>query len=262
MTHMAHRLSAPAEDCLKAIYYLSEATGRATVGALAERLGVTPASVSAMLRRLAESRDIDALAGSDVGSRPSGPDEPSEGSDGPYVILAPYRGVTLTAQGREVAIEMVRRHRLLELFLVRELDVPPDRAHVEAECLEHDLSEGLEEHIAAKLGHPTRGIHGQPIPRHDGTFPIVSDVPLSVLAAGTSALVVAIPPYEPELVAYLTTIALVPGTVVTSDGPVPFSDSILVRVADVAYPIGTSIAQRILVQCAEDASGGSGPTAQ
>jgi DtxR family Mn-dependent transcriptional regulator len=246
MTHMPHPLSVAAEDCLKGIYLLSEATGQASVGALAERLGVTPASVSAMIRRLAERHEDE-----DEDDAQAEGESDEEVIDGPYVILTPYRGVALTEQGRLVAVDLLRRHRLLELFLTRELDVPVDRAHIEAECLEHDLSEDLEERIFAKLGYPTRGVHGQPIPRHDGTIPIFPDMPLSELAPGTPAIIAAVPPHEPDLLQYLQKIGATLGARIISEGSVPYSDSLLVRIEDTQHPLGMAIARRILVQIAE-----------
>ena len=131
--------SSPAvEDYSKAIYALEQRVAEpVTTNALAERLGVTPASASGMVKRLGE-----------LG----------------LVTHVPYRGVSLTDAGRRVALEVIRHHRLLELYLVEDLGVPWDRVHDEAEVLEHVLSEELEELIAAKLGNPTHDPHGDPIP--------------------------------------------------------------------------------------------------
>src|SRR6202167_79705 len=133
------QLRTPAvEDYSKAIFAL-ESRGEEPVStnALAERLGITPGSVSAMLKRL---------------------DEPG------LITHIPYRGVRLTADGRRIALEVIRHHRLLESYLSEALGMPWDRVHAEAEVLEHVLSEDLEELIAAKLGHPTVDPHGDPIP--------------------------------------------------------------------------------------------------
>src|ERR671928_1648379 len=129
------------EDYAKAIYGLAETSdGAVTTNALAERLGVTAASASGMCKKLGE-----------LG----------------LVTHVPYKGVELTQAGERVALEIIRHHRLLELYLTKSLDVPWDRVHAEAEVLEHHLSEELEELIAAKLGHPTRDPHGDPIPTRD-----------------------------------------------------------------------------------------------
>src|SRR4051812_19984520 len=145
---MAHQqtltVSSAIEDYAKAIYALERRAGEAvTTNALAERLGVTAASASGMVKRLGE-----------LG----------------LVEHEPYRGVALTDDGRRVALEVMRHHRLLELYLVQNLGVPWDRVHKEAEVLEHVLSEELEELIAAKLGDPTHDPHGDPIPTRDLTI--------------------------------------------------------------------------------------------
>ena len=131
-------ISASVQDYAKAVYVLEAREGEAvSTNELAERLGVTPGSVSAMLRKL---------------------------SDAGLVEHEPYHGVRLTSQGRRVALEVLRHHRLLELFLAEELGMPWDRVHAEAEVLEHVLSEDLEQLIAERLGDPTVDPHGDPIP--------------------------------------------------------------------------------------------------
>jgi DtxR family transcriptional regulator, Mn-dependent transcriptional regulator len=133
------------EDYAKAIYVLQRRDGSAVgTNDLAERLAVTPGSASAMVKKLA---------------------------DRGLVEHEPYHGVRLTADGERLALEVLRHHRLLELFLAAELGVPWDRVHEEAEALEHVLSEDLESRIAAKLGDPTRDPHGRPIPGADLTWP-------------------------------------------------------------------------------------------
>src|SRR3954469_23438534 len=144
------------QDYAKAIYALEQredAGGAVSTNALAERMGVTAASASSMVKRL------DGLG---------------------LVTHVPYRGVQLTAAGTKVALEVLRHHRLLELYLAESLGVPWDRVHDEAEVLEHVLSEDLEELIAVKLGNPTRDPHGDPIPTRD--LEIVED-PTDMLEA-------------------------------------------------------------------------------
>src|SRR5437763_9444018 len=151
---MAHHdsISAAVEDYAKAIYALQTAAhGPVSNNALAGRLGVTPASASAMVKKL--------------------------GNLG-FVEHVPYRGVELTAAGTKVALEVLRHHRLLELYLAESLGLPWDRVHDEAEVLEHVLSEELEELIAAKLGHPTHDPHGDPIPTRDGRIVEAVSTPL------------------------------------------------------------------------------------
>jgi len=176
--------SASVEDYAKAIYALEARHGAASTNALAERLGVSPPAVSAMVKKLA------ALG---------------------YVRHARYRGVRLTNEGRRVALEVLRHHRLLETYLVEELGVPWDSVHAEAEVLEHVLSEGLEARIAAKLGEPTRDPHGDPIPALDGTVVEEPTVSLTSLAGGASARFVRVSDSDPLVLRELAALRIGPG---------------------------------------------------
>jgi DtxR family transcriptional regulator, Mn-dependent transcriptional regulator len=180
-------LSASVEDYAKAIYVLESRHGVASTTALAERLGVSAPAVSAMVKKLA-------LLG--------------------YVSHVRYRGVRLTAQGKRVALEVLRHHRLLETFLVEELGLPWDRVHAEAEVLEHVLSEGLEARIAAKLGEPTHDPHGDPIPALDGTLVEGPTVALESLAAGEHGTFVRISDSDPALLRRLAGLEIRPGETV------------------------------------------------
>src|SRR5437016_4582322 len=157
--HSGAPTSSAVEDYAKAIYALAaESDGPVSTNAVAERLGVTPASASAMVKRLDElglARHV------------------------------PYRGVELTARGSQLALEVLRHHRLLELYLAESLGVPWDRVHDEAEVLEHVLSEELEELIAAKLGNPTHDPHGDPIPTRELTIDEGTSVSLQSLSGGS-----------------------------------------------------------------------------
>ena len=133
------------EDYAKAIYALSRRRqGPVLNGEVAERLGVAPATATAMLKRLGELGLVEYL---------------------------PYKGVTLTDAGEKVALETIRHHRLIETYLAQALGMPEDRVHEEAEVLEHHISEELELLIAAKLGEPSHDPHGEPIPGPDLSFP-------------------------------------------------------------------------------------------
>lgn len=151
------------EDYLKAVYRLQETGGRVTTQSLAARLEVSPASVTSMLKRL---------------------------SDLKLVVYAPYKGVELTELGRRVAVEMIRHHRLLELYLMQALGFSADEVHAEAERLEHFISEKLEEKIDLYLGRPAFDPHGSPIPTLEGEVGPVSLLeaeigrPLEVLQSG------------------------------------------------------------------------------
>src|ERR687885_932799 len=150
--------SSAVEDYAKAIYALEQrGAGAVSTNALADRLGVTAASASGMVRRLDEMG---------------------------LVTHVPYRGVRLTPEGEALALEVLRHHRLLELYLSESLGVPWDRVHEEAEVLEHVLSEDLEELIAAKLGDPTHDPHGDPIPTRDGRIDEQATQALDSLESG------------------------------------------------------------------------------
>jgi DtxR family transcriptional regulator, Mn-dependent transcriptional regulator len=143
MTERIHPINSQAivEDYAKAIYSLSaEGVGTVTNGAIAERLGVTPATATSMLKRLAGLGLVD---------------------------YQPYKGASLTEAGQKVALEVIRHHRLIETYLSEALGMPPDRVHEEAEVLEHYISEELELLMAAKLGEPSHDPHGTPIPGPD-----------------------------------------------------------------------------------------------
>src|SRR6266699_5265617 len=155
--HHAHDLTVAVQDYAKAIYTLESRDGAASTTELAALLEVRPASVSGMLRKLSE-----------LG----------------LVEHERYHGVRLTERGRRVALEVIRHHRLVELFLVESLGMTWDEVHAEAEVLEHALSEELEELIAAKLGDPTVDPHGDPIPTRELTIEEGSTVSLQSLDAG------------------------------------------------------------------------------
>jgi DtxR family transcriptional regulator, Mn-dependent transcriptional regulator len=220
---MSEIASKAEQDYLKQIYLQQEETGRATTQLLADRLGVKPPSVTAMLKRLAEH------------------------PGGAYVRHTPYHGVVLTEQGLAVALEMLRHHRLIELFLAELLDVPWDQVHREAERLEHVLSEELEERIAAKLGNPLRDPHGDPIPGRDGTIDDVEVIPLSELPVGKSGTVSRVPDGDAELLQYLQSLGLVPGANVTLEAVAPYGDVLTLRLDESSRVVGGIVAERVHV---------------
>ncbi|MFV2072922.1 MAG: metal-dependent transcriptional regulator [Thermoanaerobaculales bacterium] len=179
-------LSEKQEDYLKQVFLLGE--GRRSVGtqALAQRLGVRPASVTEMVQRLAQ-----------LG----------------LVNHAPYRGVRLTPQGRRIALEMLRHHRLLETYLVRVLGFGWDEVHEEAERLEHVISERFEARIAEAMGHPTHDPHGDPIPTSDLTMPAgTARVPLTELSPGGRGVLGRVGIQDRDSLEQLRGLCLLPGT--------------------------------------------------
>lgn len=177
MTSDEGRFSSAIEDYLKAIYACTRSGAAATTTELSGRLGVTSASVSSMLKRL----DQDGL-----------------------VEHERYRGVQLTEVGERRALNVLRRHRLLELFLVQELGVPWERVHDEAEVLEHAISEYLLEAIAVKLGDPDVDPHGDPIPRKDLSVTSIDTVPLAQMEPGSTGILVRVNDTNPDMLLHLT----------------------------------------------------------
>jgi DtxR family transcriptional regulator, Mn-dependent transcriptional regulator len=196
-------ISAAVEDYAKAIYALQvETDGPVSNNALAERLAVSPASASNMVKKL------DGLG---------------------LVEHVPYRGVELTPAGRRVALEVLRHHRLLELYLAQSLGVPWDRVHDEAEVLEHHLSEELEELIANALGNPTRDPHGAPIPTRE--LEIAEDLAatLDTLETGQCGRFTSISDSEPEMLRYLAERGIAPGDDFEVVDKQPFGGPLFVR---------------------------------
>ncbi len=214
--------SSAIQDYTKAIYALQERAGEAvSTTALAERLSVTAASASGMVKRLCE-----------LG----------------LVTHRRYHGVLLTEAGRRVALEVIRHHRLLELYLVESLDVPWDRVHEEAEVLEHVLSEDLEELIAAKLGDPTRDPHGDPIPSRELTIEELHTASLQSLEPGARGMFARVSDSDPDMLRYLSERGIAPGDNLEVVDRQPFGGPLFVRFGSVIHPLGGDLARAIRVQ--------------
>jgi DtxR family Mn-dependent transcriptional regulator len=185
------------EDYLKAIFELSgPAEEAATSNAIAQRLGVSAPSVTGMLQKLSIGRS-------------------------PCVTYQKHHGAHLTNEGRKRALRILRRHRLVELFLCEVLGYSWDEVHEEAERLEHFISEKLEDRIAQKLGNPASDPHGDIIPGKDGTLPKRNTVPLANVPPGTPATVCSVSDRDPEMLRYLESVGLTPNRplVVIDHGP-------------------------------------------
>src|SRR5947207_421555 len=216
--------SSAIEDYAKAIYALAgEHEGPVSNNAIAERLHVTPASASAMVKRF---------------------DEPG------LARHVPSRGVELTKKGSQLALEVLRHHRLLELYLAESLGVPWDRVHDEAEILEHVLSEELEELIAAKLGDPTRDPHGDPIPTREGRMPAAHTVSLQALAAGDCGTFVRISDSDPEMLRYLAARGIAPGDDFEIVDKQPFDGPVFARFGGDVHVLGGALAKAMRVEIA------------
>jgi DtxR family Mn-dependent transcriptional regulator len=211
------------QDYLKAIFHLTRRKDRAGTGDLASHLGVTPASVTGMLRRL-------------CGRLPA------------PVHYEKHGGVALTPEGRRHALDTLRKHRLLELFLVRELGFGWDEVHEEAERLEHAVSDLLIERMAHKLGDPEVDPHGDPIPRPDGTLPEHPAQRLLDLPVGARARIIRIEDQQPELLRYLGSLGLVPGTRFLMLGQEPFEGPVGLQVERATLRLGQKAASAVYVQ--------------
>jgi DtxR family Mn-dependent transcriptional regulator len=214
-------ISEAVENYAKAIYAIQRRDGTVSTNALAERLGVTPASASGMVKKL------DGLG---------------------LVSHVPYKGVELTDEGELLALEVIRHHRLLELYLAKSLDVPWDRVHAEAEVLEHVLSEELEELISAKLGHPTVDPHGDPIPSAELTIEERSTVALADLEPGARATFVRISDSDPEMLRYLADRGIAPGDGFEVIDKQPFDGPIFTRFGDDVHVLGGALGHAMRVE--------------
>ena len=211
------------ENYAKAIYSLQHRGGGDPVATndLADRLEVTAASASGMIKKLA-----------DLG----------------LVAHVPYRGVQLTDEGERLALEVLRHHRLLELYLATQLDVPWDRVHEEAEALEHVLSEDLEARIAAKLGNPTHDPHGDPIPSAELVIDESSTRSLSDLAPRDRGRFVRVSDSDPEMLRYLSERGVRLGDALEVLDRQPFGGPLTVRFGDTLQVLGGALAAAMRVE--------------
>jgi len=214
-------LTVAVQDYAKAIYTLEARSGSASTNELAALLDVRPGSVSGMLRKLS------ALG---------------------LVEHERYHGVRLTERGRRVALEVIRHHRLLELFLVESLGMTWDEVHAEAEVLEHALSEELEELIAAKLGDPTVDPHGDPIPTRELKLADTHPPSLAELEPGERATFVRVSDADPEMLRFLAERGILPGRDLELIERQPFDGPLFVRVGDDVHALGGTLARAMRVR--------------
>jgi DtxR family Mn-dependent transcriptional regulator len=184
---MGEPITTSIQDYLKIIYELTEHSPAASTNDLAARLGITPASVTGMIQKLASL-------------------EPA------LVTYQKYQGVALTAEGRRAALDVIRRHRLLEAWLVQSLGYSWDEVHGEADRLEHVISEVLEARIAEALGQPERDPHGEFIPSAELVMPADKSTPLASLQAGEEAVVRRVHAQDASLLRHFEELGLIPGT--------------------------------------------------
>ncbi len=218
-------LTRSVEDYLKAIYRLSPGGRHASTSGIAHLLELSAPSVSGMVKRLSELGLLE---------------------------HTPYKGVQLTDAGRRAALRMVRRHRLIEAYLVEFLAYSWDIVHAEAERLEHAVSDALVERMAAALGHPSVDPHGDPIPAADGSIHEPASTALADVSVGRTVEIRRVDERDPERLRYLAALRLVPGVVVTVRDRQPFGGPMTVEAAGERHAIGAELAQVVL--CAPEGS--------
>jgi DtxR family Mn-dependent transcriptional regulator len=213
------------EDYLKAIFEVQRDQGKVATTVLAERMGVAPASATGMVKKLAALK---------------------------LVRHHPYQGVTLTRAGEKLAMEVLRHHRLLELYLAEALGYTWDQVHDEACRLEHVISEAFEDKIFEALGRPTRDPHGEPIPTKDGKMPSADHEPLSDLKPGAAGTISQVRKSDPEMLRYLGARGLVPEAAIEVVEKAPFEGPLTVRTGNNSYVLGRQLASHIRVEVDDD----------
>lgn len=210
------------EDYLKTIYVLADEESPVSTSRIAEARQVKPASVTSMIQRLAKLN---------------------------LVHYEKHYGVTPTETGREIALEVIRHHRLIELYLMEALGFTWDEVHEQADILEHVISEKLEARIDAALDYPTVDPHGDPIPAKDGTIIAVDTQPLADVEAGAVARVARIvDDANSEMLRYLSNLDLVPGTEVRVQRKDPFDGPLTLKIGGEENIVGHNVASFILVE--------------
>lgn len=217
--------SASMEDYLKAIYSLTRHSETAATSDLAHRLQITAGSVSTMLKRM----DTAGL-----------------------VEHAPYRGVRLSTDGAQLALGVIRRHRLLELFLTSTLDIPWDDVHRYADALEHAASDELIERIADKLGDPSSDPHGDPIPDRDLQIHERANQRLSDLEPGERAIIVRVSDSDPAMLRYLTQQEIAIGDHLHMTARQPFDGPCEIQIGSRTHSLGINLARAIRVEVPSD----------
>ena len=209
------------EDYLKAIYRLSDGDESVSTSKMAKQIGCAPASVTNMLQKLSSLRLVD---------------------------YTPYRGVKLTPAGRDIALEIVRHHRLIELYLSQVLGYSWDKVHEEADRLEHVISEEMEVKMDEALGYPETDPHGDPIPTVDGKIQAFLLSSLWETPAGEVVRVKRVSDRNPEVLRYLDEIGIHPQVRLKVTKRAPFNGPISIRLGDQAIEMGEELARQIFVE--------------
>ncbi len=217
-------ISQSVEDYLKSIYKLQHGGAekeRVTTSVIADRMQVAAASATSMIKKLAEMH---------------------------LLVHTPYQGVELTHAGERIALETIRHHRLIELYLAQALGYPWDQIDAEADRLEHAISEEFEDRIDKALGYPTIGAHGEPIPTKQGQIEDREYARLSELETGQPAIIRRVSDRNPEMLRYMEEMGLQLGTRVEVREKAPFSGPLQLKInADKVKSIGLEVANNIFV---------------
>ncbi len=216
-------ISKQLENYLKTIWTLEKEHGSVTTKLVAQYMEISPASVTSMLKKLSGMKLID---------------------------YKPYRGANLTLRGEKVALEVLRHHRILELYLSEIVGLPLDQVHDEAEELEHALSEELEAILFEKLGQPKRDPHGDPIPSLNGDM-VTEGIRLLDANLGKSLIVIRVRDRKPQILRYLTTLGLQPGVEIILLEKLPFNGPIRIRVGDLEHTLGQEVSEEVFVSVRE-----------
>jgi len=220
----AEKLTRAVQDYLKAVYALAGEEGRASTNDLAHELGVSPASVTGMIQKLATS-------------------EP------PLLEYQKHRGVALTQLGRVAALRTIRHHRLIEMFLHEALGFRWDEVHDEAEQLEHVISERLEERIAERLGDPTHDPHGDPIPTRDLRIPPSLAIRMSEMRSGQQAVIRRVRDTDPQLLRYLSDLGITPGAEITVRDYSDFDENLRIEIVGGGeIVLGSRVTRQVYVE--------------
>lgn len=219
------RVTHAMEDYLKAAYRLEESGDPITTQRLADELGLSGPSVTNMVKRL---NDLNLL------------------------VHRPYHGVQLTETGRQVALEVIRHHRLLELYLSQALGYDLDEVHQEAERLEHHMSEVLESRMERVLGFPLFDPHGDPIPSRDGNLPTLADVRLPDAAGGDFWTVTRVSDRDPATLRFLATVGVRPGVLLHVLPSPEVGDEIRVAIEGATHYVPLHVANAIRVEAWAD----------
>jgi DtxR family Mn-dependent transcriptional regulator len=222
---MRENLTQSVEDYLKAVYEVTQKEGRASTTRLSEYLNVTPASVTGMIKKLAQTSP-------------------------PLLEYQKHQGVLLTDEGMKIALEVIRHHRLLELFLHKILNYPWDEVDDEADRLEHVISETFEDRIAEVLGHPEYDPHGDPIPNKDLSLPVASSIPLSALRPEQTATISRVRDTDSDLLKYLSEIGITPNSEISVESYSEFDGNLHILVTDTGKTevLGPKITEQVFVE--------------